>query len=161
AKAAYARVTAASVGIVGAIPIPAVPALTMSGRISATNQAKGLVLGVADLEHMGLIRYTARDPWLEADLEFTGLLLTDLLAASGAATDATTLRITALDDYQVDLSIADARRWPIMLATRTGGHPMSIEEKGPTRIVFPGDPSIDVLKHKDLWIWQITTIEVR
>jgi hypothetical protein len=38
---------------------------------------------------------------------------------------------------------------------------MSIEDKGPTRVVFPAHPDIDELSSKDLWIWQLKTIEVR
>jgi hypothetical protein len=132
----------------------------MSGKIGATNATTGVELDLATIERMGLIRYTAHDPWLEKDLEFTGVLVTDLLAAVGAESDATSLRITALDDYQVVISLADARRWPIMLATQTGGAPMTIEDKGPTRIVFPSDPNIDTVRYKDFWIWQIKTIEV-
>jgi hypothetical protein len=145
-----------------AIPAPAGDAvLTMSGRISSTNDPNGLALDLSTIEDMGLVRYTVHDPWLDDDLEFTGVLVTDLLRVAGAAPDATSLRITALDDYMVEIPIADAVRWPIMLATQTDGAPMAIEDKGPTRIVYPANPEIDTLKTKDLWIWQITTIEVR
>ena len=161
APAAYSRISAASVASAASIGAPKAPVLTISGKISARNTPDGLALDVAGLETLGLVKYKVRDPWLEADLEFSGVLVTDLLTATGAAADATSLQITALDDYQVDISIADAKRWPIMLATRTGGAPMTIEDKGPMRIVFPADPSIDALKTKDLWIWQIKTIEVR
>ena len=158
---AYARVTDSSLATAQPIPAPTGAAtLTMTGRIAATNAATGVELDLATIERMGLIRYTVRDPWLEQDLEFTGVLVTDLLAAVGAASDATSLKITALDDYQVDISLADLKRWPIMLATQTGGAPMSIEDKGPTRIVFPADPGIDTVRYKDFWIWQIKTIEV-
>jgi len=157
----YARVSESTLETAQPIPVPAGAAtLTMTGRIAATNATDGVELDLATIERIGLIRYTVRDPWLEKDLEFTGVLVTDLLAAVGASADATSLKITALDDYQVDISLADVKRWPIMLATQTGGAPMSIEDKGPTRIVFPADPSIDTVRYKDFWIWQIKTIEV-
>ncbi len=159
-SAAYERVSE-PVGAVGApIPAPDKPILRISGDIDTTN-GQDLALDVEQIESLGLVRYTARDPWLERDIEFTGVLLTDLLAAAGADEGATTLHVTALDDYEVSISIADARRWPVMLATRADGDPMTIEDKGPTRIVFPADPAIDLLSYKDLWIWQLKTIEVR
>ena len=160
APAAFVRVSEPVAALDAAIPLPANPILTITGRIDASN-GDGLELDVAAIEALGLVKYTVRDPWLEEDLEFTGVLVTDLLAAAGAADDATSLTITALDDYQVEISIADTKRWPVMLATQTDGEPMSIEAKGPTRIVFPADPSIDLLRYKDLWIWQLKTIEVR
>jgi hypothetical protein len=158
---AYVRVSESSIVGSGPIAVPATVALTITGRLSGANSGAGLALDVASIERMGLVRYTVRDPWLGKDLEFTGVLVSDLLRISGAAADAQTLHVTALDDYVVDISIADAQRWPIMLATQMGGVPMSIEDKGPTRIVFPADPTIDALKYKDLWVWQIKTIEVR
>lgn len=159
--AAYVRVTESSLAAAQPIPAPTGAAtLTMTGRVAATNAAAGVELDLATVEQMGLIMYTARDPWLGQELEFTGVLMTDLLAAVGASPDATSIKITALDDYQVDISLIDLKRWPIMLATQTGGAPMSIEDKGPTRIVFPADPDIDTVRYKDFWIWQIKTIEV-
>jgi hypothetical protein len=135
------------------------PVLTVSGRIDSPDGV--LELDLESIDRMGLVRYVAHDPWLDLDTEFTGVLVVDLLAAVGAAEDATTIHITALDDYQVDLAVADMRRWPIMLATQAAGQRMSIEDKGPSRIVYPADPAIDVLRTKDLWIWQISSIEVR
>jgi hypothetical protein len=159
--AAFTRVTSASVASAADLSVPPAPILKITGKVSATNDGDALALDVPSLEKLGLVTYKARDPWLEKDLEFSGILLTDLLSMAGADADATSLHLTALDDYQVDISIADAKRWPLMLATQTSGAPMSVEDKGPTRIVYPADPSIDVLKTKDLWIWQLTTIEVR
>lgn len=156
----YTRVSEPVAALGAPIPAPADPILTITGDITGTNR-DGLELDVAAIEALGLVRYAVRDPWLERNLEFTGVLVTDLLAAAGANPDATTLLITALDDYQVSIAIADVRRWPVMLATRTNGEPMAIEDKGPTRIVFPADPTIDPLRYKDLWIWQLKTIEVR
>jgi hypothetical protein len=157
----YARVSQPTLAAGAAIAAPTTPILTITGRIATTNAAAGLALDIPSIEQLGLIRYTVHDPWLEEDLEFTGVLVTDLLRSAGAAPDATSLHITALDDYEVDISIADATRWPIMLATQTGQAPMAIAQKGPTRIVFPADPGIDLLKYKDLWVWQLKTIEVR
>lgn len=137
--------------------------LAVSGAIAGGAGATPIELDLATIEQMGLVRYVVHDPWLDEDLEFSGVLLTTLLDVMGASPEATTLGFTAIDDYQVEIAIADARRWPIMLATQTNGQPMDLEAKGPTRVVFPYDqyPEIDRLVYKDLWIWQLTTVEVR
>jgi hypothetical protein len=167
--AAYTRISDASVTAVDTTPLPpdtmttmaaGGPGLELSGRIGPAGSGV-LTLDVATIERFGLVKYTVRDPWLEKDLEFTGVLLSDLIRLTGVPADATQLHVTALDDYEVDISIADVKRWPVMLATQVSGKPMSIEDKGPTRIVFPADPTIDAITYKDLWIWQIKTIEVR
>lgn len=162
AAAPYARVSEATLAADAAIPVPDDAILTISGA-SATNKGGRLELDVPTIEQFGLVRYRERDPWLETDIDFTGVLVADLLDRIGAPPTATTLHIVALDDYQVDLAIADVRRWPVLLATQSDGKPMSIVDKGPTRIVFPHTAfkDIDTLKYKDLWIWQLKTIEVR
>jgi hypothetical protein len=160
--APYARVSAATLAVDAQIPMPDDTILTISGA-SAMNNGGRLELDVPTIEQLGLVRYREHDPWLETDIDFTGVLVSELLDRIGVPAAATTLRIVALDDYQVDIAIADVRRWPVMLATQSDGKPMSIVDKGPTRIVFPHTAfkDIDTLKYKDLWIWQIKTIEVR
>jgi hypothetical protein len=75
-------------------------------------------------------------------------------------TGATSLHLVALDDYQVDLALADVRDQSVFLATRTGdGTVLPIEDGGPTRIVF-ADGLTDRFS-PDMWIWNIETIEVR
>jgi hypothetical protein len=71
-------------------------------------------------------------------------------------------QIVALDDYRVDLNLADFQRWPILLATRNDNEYMTIENSGPTRIIFPYDtyPELDPVKYNDLWIWNIASINV-
>jgi hypothetical protein len=145
------------------IPVPDKPAVTIDGAISRSNIGTEVALDVATLEQMGLVEYQAHDPWLDTDLKFTGVLLSDLLDVVGASPNATLVHFVAIDDYEVDIKISDARRWPILLATQTNDKPMAIADKGPLRIVFPYDqyPEIDQLKYKDLWIWQIASIEIR
>jgi len=159
----YTSVAEASLTAGERIPDPTGrPVLTFTGLISNPNDGATVSLDLATIERMGLVRYAEDDPWLEERLDFTGVLMTELLTRVGADENATTLRISAIDDYQVEIAIADVERWPVLLATQTNGQPMSIAEKGPTRIIFPHStfPDIDRLKYKDLWIWQIDTIEV-
>jgi hypothetical protein len=67
-----------------------------------------------------------------------------------------------LDDYQVDIPFAEIEKWPILLATRMNGEYMSIENSGPTRIIFPyhAYPEIDSIKYDDLWVWNIRSMEI-
>ncbi len=163
AKLPYIEITAASIGAPDALPIPSGDvALTVGGAVSKVSDGSVVELDLATIEQMGLIRYVVHDPWLDEDLEFTGVLLSAFLDAVGTSPDATTVTFRAIDDYEVEITIADIRRWPIMLATQTNGKPMTLEDKGPTRVVLPFDqfPEIDQLVYKDHWIWQISAITV-
>ena len=49
-----------------------------------------------------------------------------------------------------------------MLATRTNGNYMSIDESGPTRIIFPYDSfPIDPKEYHTSWAWNLKGMEVR
>jgi hypothetical protein len=163
-RPAYIEVAAESIRPADPIPAPTADVvLTVGGDISKSNAGPTVSLDLATIERLGLVKYQVHDPWLDADHEFSGVLLADLLDTVGASSESMTMRLVALDDYEVEIPIADARRWPVLLATRMDGQPMTIEDKGPTRVVFPYDtfPEIDRLTYKDLWIWSVETIEVR
>jgi hypothetical protein len=134
------------------------PVLTVSGRIAAAGGA--LRLDRAGLDAMGVLQMTVDDPWAKRRLPLRGVWLRDLVERARPDAAATTLHVTALDDYQVDLALADVRAQGILLATRTGdGADLPLEDGGPTRVVFA-----DGLAERfspDLWIWNIRTIEVR
>ena len=156
---APARITAGD-----AIPAPTGDVvLTVFGDISVTNSGDMLKLDMPALEGLGLVKYTVNDPWLNAKNTYTGVLISDLYKALGSSSAATSLHITALDDYQVDISLEDAEKWPILLATRVNGDYMDIENSGPTRVIFPYDThsDIDQIAYKDYWIWNIKSVEIR
>jgi hypothetical protein len=163
-EAPYETVAPASITAGDPIPVPSGDViLTVTGAITAENSDNGLVFDLETLEKLGLVKYTVTDPWLTSSVTYTGVLMSDLLKAAGASTSATTVQLTALDDYQVGIPIADIQKWPVLLATQSNGEYMSIEAGGPTRIAFPYDQysEIDQVAHKDFWVWSISQMEVR
>jgi hypothetical protein len=143
-----------------AVPAPAEkPVFTMSGEISATNQDGALVFDQPTVEQLGVQQVKLYEPWVKKDLVFRGVWLQDLLAVAGVAPGATRVHITALDDYAVDLTVADIKAGGIMLATRAGdGSAIPIDEGGPTRIVFMDN--VKAGANADQWVWSIKSIEV-
>ena len=136
------------------------PMLTITGRIGVTNGDRGLRLDQTELDRFGLLEMSVNDPWAKQRIALQGTWLRDLVDVARPDPAATSLHLVALDDYQIDLTLADVRDQSIFLATRTGdGTALPIEDGGPTRIVFA-----DGLAERfspDLWIWNIETIEVR
>jgi hypothetical protein len=136
------------------------PLLTVTGRIGATNADGALRLDRAALDRLGLLAMSVNDPWAKRRLALQGVWLRDLIALARPDPAATSLHLQALDDYQVDLDLADVRTDEIFLATRAGdGAALPFEEGGPTRVVFADD--LATRFSPDLWIWNIETIEVR
>jgi hypothetical protein len=113
------------------------------------------------LERLGLAEYSVQDPYRLEEVTYTGVLMSDLREYLEVSESSENFHIVALDDYRVDLSFADVERWPILLATRSDGEYMSLENSGPTRIIFPYDSfKIDPVRYNDLWIWNIDTMQV-
>ena len=137
--------------------------LTVSGDIATHNVAETLQFDMATLESLPLAQYTVHDPWLNEDITYKGILLSDFVTVLAVGDGATALHITALDNYEVDISLADIETWPILLATQSNGDYMTVENGGPVRVAFPyhAYEEIDPVTHDDLWIWNIVTIEVQ
>ena len=82
-------------------------------------------------------------PTLEYDglpHRLAGPLLEQVLAAAGVAPDAPVqLTLRALDGYAVQVSLADARRWRMLLATQLDGRPLALGGLGPQWAVYDAD----------------------
>lgn len=136
------------------------PLVTVTGRIATTNVAGALRLDEAELDRMGLLAMSVDDPWAKRRLALQGVWLRDLIELAKPDAGATTLRMRALDDYQVDLNLADVRADAILLAIRDAqGAALSVEDGGPARVVF-ADGLTDRFS-PEMWIWNIDTIDVR
>jgi hypothetical protein len=136
------------------------PTLSITGRIGTTNADGEMRVDQAALDRLGLLEMNVNDPWAKQRLALQGVWLRDLVALAKPLPGATSLHLTALDDYQVDLKLDDVRADAILLASRAAdGTTLPIEDGGPTRVVFADD--LAPRFSPDLWIWNIDTIEVR
>ena len=88
------------------------------------------------LTNFGDGRYYSTN-WVHKEIRYTGILLSDLVDLLNVDEGATVIQVTALDDYQVDIALADIEKWPVLLANQSDGNYMSIEDGGPIRIVWP------------------------
>jgi hypothetical protein len=143
------------------LPVPAgAPVLTISGQVGRANVGQVVQLDDRGLDSLGRIRIDLYEPWVKQRMGFQGVWLADVLDAAGVDDDAQSLHITALDNYQVDLPLADVRSGGVLLATRTGdGGPIPVGDGGPIRIVFADE--VEAGSNANQWIWSLTTIDVR
>lgn len=135
--------------------------LTVTGKIGERNQGEAAVFDMAMLEALpGRVTET-ETPWTKGKTRFEGALGAALLDAVGAT--GTTLHIVALNDYAVDVPVADLREWPVIVATRKDGQPMSVRDKGPLFVIYPFDLDASLYNEKifSRSAWQVKSIEVR
>jgi len=137
--------------------------LTIDGKISQTNTDDTLKFDMATLESIGVIQYKVDDPFVKENILYSGVLLSQLLKVAGAAQDATTLTLWALDDYSTDMKISDASKWPVIIATKANGAYMPIDKNGPLISVFPFNdfPEIDHLTYDNQWLWALAKITIK
>jgi len=132
--------------------------LTIEGRVGQPNVGDHIEVDLEGIERLGIVEFTVFEPFLNRDLEMSGVPLAMLLAAAGVDAEAE-LVWTALDDYQVTFSGVAAASENAMLATRVDGEPISVADGGPTRIVFSkSDGSLG--RDSDQWIWSIESVSV-
>jgi len=140
--------------------------LVVTGRIAPPGTAPETAEGGARFDREALEALPQHEirtstPWTDGVSTFEGPLLCDLLAGLGAK--GTELRARALNDYVVDIPIADCQRYPVILALKRDGKSLSRRDMGPIWIVYPRDdfPELRLETINARWVWQLIELEVR
>lgn len=158
----YETVSPAEIKPGDAIPSPTDTAvLTISGAIITKNDGETLNFDMDTLEKVGLVKYTVSDPWLNTKVTYSGVLLADLLKVAGVSETATTINVQALDGYAADIPLTETQQWPVLVATQADGAYISIENNGPTRIIFPYDNYSDLANARNMSVWNIKSLEIK
>lgn len=159
---AYVLPTFADVAQAGALAAPTgVVVLTVTGKIGNTNKTDAAEFDMAQLQALPSRVTETETPWTKGKPRFEGPLGSALLDAVGAT--GTSLHVVALNDYAVDVPIEDFRKWPVILATKKDGKPMSVRDRGPIFVIYPFDLDASLYNEKifSRSAWQVKSIDVR
>jgi hypothetical protein len=134
--------------------------LTLQGRVRNTHDGKRAHFDMAMLAALPQVTLKAKTPWYAQTRQFTGPLLRDVLLSAGA--QGSSLRLQALNDYQVDMPMDDAVRYDVIVARLLDDKPMAVRDKGPLFIMYPFDsqPELRSAVYYGRSAWQLRTIEV-
>ncbi len=159
----YQRISPATLQGNSPIPLPqSKPLLTVTGAVGKTNQADKVVMDLSTIESIGVVEYTVTDPFEKAKRTFRGVLMKDLLAVLQVKPDATTLEVTALNDYKVSVPIQLVQDYPVLFALQQDGKYMKEDYRGPAMLVFPYDDyKFDPNQTDSYWVWQIKSLAVQ
>jgi hypothetical protein len=132
--------------------------LTVSGKVKSTPGP--VVFDMAALAALPQHHHTTATPWYKGPRKFSGPLLRDLLTAAGA--QGQTLRAIALNDYRVDIPVADVQKFDVILARLLDDQPMPVREKGPLFVIYPfaDHPELRNAVYYSRCAWQLKAIEV-
>ena len=99
---------------------------------------------------------------MEGTHRWTGVRLRHLAERMGGGPQST-LRLTALNDYAIDIPFSDLVRYDPILAYRRDGQPMGIRHKGPLIVIYPFDahPPLQAQEYINRTIWQVNAISIR
>jgi hypothetical protein len=134
--------------------------LMVNGRVLRPNTGVSVQFDMAMLEALPQVSFSTRTPWYAGPRRFTGPLMRDVLAAAGA--QGTQLRLSALNDYRVDVPWEDAQRHDLLVARLIDGQPMAVRDKGPLFAIYPFDaqPELRTALYYSRSAWQLRAIEV-
>lgn len=135
--------------------------LKVHGKIAPAHAGKSLELDFAALEQIGRHTITTDTKWTDGVNTFEGPLLRDVLDHIGAS--GTSIRATAINDYEVDIPISDAIEHDVILAHTMNGKRMRIRDKGPLWVIYPWRDNPDLADERiySRSIWQLDRIEIR
>ena len=134
--------------------------LTVGGRVRLPNQGDAAHFDMAMLAALPQTSFDTRTPWYAKSRRFTGPLLRDVLVAAGARGDV--IRLTALNDYRVDVPYDDAQRHDVIVARLLDDKPMAVRDKGPLFVIYPFDaqPELRGAVYYSRSAWQLRKIDV-
>lgn len=130
--------------------------IKMEGSVAADVPAR---LSIQDIEKIGLASATVFDPFDKVVAVYSGVWLDDFVAAFGDAA-ISQVTTTAIDGYSVAWTSNDWDTYRVLLATRVDDQHLTVEQKGPMRVIFVDYDSTDTEFKETLpkWVWMITNI---
>ncbi|MEL6838631.1 MAG: hypothetical protein AAFP85_05025 [Pseudomonadota bacterium] len=115
----------------------------------------------AMLEELDTFRMRTTTPWREEPANFDGVLLSDLLRASGLD-DVDEIRVTAENDYTTVIPRALWETIPVLIATRVDGQPHTRRERGPIQFVISMDDyTASSIASEAHMVWMAARIEAQ
>jgi len=152
----------AGVAAAEALPKPSGSVLLdVTGAITNRNEGDKAAFDLAMLENLGVTRIVTSTAWTEGTPAFEGVLLSKLMERVGA-TGKSAVTI-ALNDYKVEIPVADFAKYPVILAYRMNGELLKIRDKGPLWVVYPQDdhPELKTKETQAKWVWQVKEIRFK
>lgn len=116
----------------------------------------------AQLESLRVIEYrTARPDDASNPHTYQGVMVADLL--DHLQITPKKLFMVATNDYSTFINAEDVLDYPVMIAFKGDGQPLTIEDKGPLLVVFPNHAYPDrfnTLEYGSKWVWFLKSIRV-
>nr|WP_264213896.1 molybdopterin-dependent oxidoreductase [Leisingera thetidis] len=116
---------------------------------------------IEDLRALAPVTIETETIWTTGRQQFTGVPLAVLMARAGVSSGQ--LVAHAVNDYSVEIPVADAVEGGPIVAFERNGAEMSLRNKGPLWVVYPYDsnPAYQTEEVYSRSIWQLDRIVIR
>lgn len=138
------------------------------GELRITNQSgTSTILSEDDLLKLPRSSIKTQTAWTEGVHHFEGIALTDVLKkaniVAGSFPSETLLRLTAWNDYIVDIPLRDAVDYKTLIAAFMDGKRLTIKDKGPYWLVYPRDDHSELQdsRYDHRWSWQLKELTIK
>lgn len=106
-----------------------------------TQEGKQYNLSTKHLFELSKQEFDATTPWTSEEHRFRGVTLYDLIKYYSKS-QPNAIRLTALNDYVIEMPRKEWTDYHVLMATQLDGKPISIKDKGPITIVFARKRSV-------------------
>lgn len=127
--------------------------------LRVTNGDLTIELTKDDIAKLGRTTFETTTIWSEGKIEFSGPSLLSIVGLADITEGVLTL--TAVNDYIIEIPVADITDEAPIIAYLMNGKPFSRREKGPYWVVYPYDSDVKY-QNEEIYaqsIWQLLSIE--
>ncbi|TDO97496.1 molybdopterin-dependent oxidoreductase [Marinomonas balearica] len=133
--------------------------LTVTGQITNTNSNQAAKFDLDMLSSLPTATILTDAPWTKTVHKYEGFYLQDLLKVVNA--HASTVRVTALNEYISEIPIEDFTEKGAIIATHMDGKRISVRKLGPLLVIYDFDSHRELRKETYFGrsVWQVKSIE--
>lgn len=130
--------------------------------LSVTNASGGVSVDLTEDDLLAMEQFTVRteNEFVDGLVEFTGPLARDVIALLNVS-GIETLKLTAVNDYAVEVPMSDILDYDVIFAMSQNGMRFSVRDKGPVWLIYPMSDNIELQDrvYNDRLIWQLVKVE--
>lgn len=147
--------------VIGSFVVTATAALSSETVLTLRAGESVREYSMADLEALGATEIETKTIWTEGPQVFVGVSIPALM--KDAEIDDGVLIASAVNDYSIEIPLADETTASAIIAYSRNGETMSLRDKGPLWVIYPYSRSTDYQSEAvySRSIWQLNRIALK